>query len=65
MTPTDDNHVDVLPAARDMLAALWNRAMNNDATSQEIEAIRAGCVAIAITRYGVKPVGPFPDWQKT
>jgi hypothetical protein len=66
MTSTDDyNSVDVLPAAREMLAALWTRAMNNDATLEEIEAIRVGCVAIAIARYGIKAVGPFPDWQKT
>lgn len=65
MTPTDDENVDVLPAAGEMLAALWTRAMNNDVTLEEIKAIRAGCVSIAIAKYGIKAVGPFPNWQET
>jgi hypothetical protein len=56
----DDDNVELLPAAREMLAALWTRAMNNDPTLHEIKAIRVGCVvAIAITKHGVKGVGPI------
>jgi hypothetical protein len=65
MTSTGEDSVDVLPAAREMLAALWTRAMNNDATLEEIKAIRVGCVAIAIAKHGVKAAGPFPGWQDT
>ncbi len=52
----------MLSAAQEMLAALWVRAMNNEATLQEIKAIRSGCVAVAIARHGVDRVGPFPGW---
>jgi hypothetical protein len=59
----DDDQADLLPAAREMLAALWVRAMNNDATLQEIKAIRFACMAVALAKYGVNGVGPFPDWR--
>jgi hypothetical protein len=61
--PTANDNVELLPAAREMLAALWARAMNNDATPEEIEAIRVGCVAVAVAKHGIEGVGPFPDWQ--
>jgi hypothetical protein len=61
----DGEDAELLPAAREMLAALWERAMNNDATLQEIKAIRFGCVAIAFAKHGVKGVGPFPDWRNS
>jgi hypothetical protein len=59
----DSDDFEVLPAALEMLAALWVRAMNNDATLQEIRAIRAGCVAVAMARHGVDKVGVFPGWD--
>jgi hypothetical protein len=59
----DNDDSTLLPAAREMLAALWVRAMNNDTTLQEIRAIRAGCVAVAIARHGVDTVGLFPGWD--
>jgi hypothetical protein len=59
----DDNDVDLQPAAREMLAALWARAMNNDATLQEIKAIRVGCVAVAIAKHGVEKAGRFAGWR--
>jgi hypothetical protein len=37
--------------------------MNNDATLEEIKAIRAGCVAIAIAKYGVDRAGLFAGWR--
>ena len=61
----DNEDYDVLPAAREMLAALWVRAMNNDAALPEIKAIRTGCVAIAVAKHGVERVGLFPDWQNS
>jgi hypothetical protein len=61
----DDDDAQLVLAAREMLAALWVRAMNNDATLQEIKAIRAGCVAIAIARHGAQRVGPFHDWRNS
>jgi hypothetical protein len=63
LTPMDKDESDTLLAARDMLAALWVRAMNNDATLQEIKAIRSGCVAIAIAKYGVDRAGLFAGWR--
>ena len=59
----DNDDFKVLSAAQEMLAALWVRAMDNDATLQEIRAIRAGCVAVAIARHGVDKVGLFPGWD--
>jgi hypothetical protein len=59
----DNDDFEVVPAASEMLGALWVRAMNNDATLQEIRAIRAGCVALAIARHGVDNVGVFPGWD--
>lgn len=59
----DNNDLKVLPAAEEMLAALWQRAMDNDATLQEIRAIRAGCVALATARHGIEKVGLFPGWD--
>jgi hypothetical protein len=63
LTSMDSDDFEVLPAALEMLAALWVRAMNNDATLQEIRAIRAGCVAVAMARHGVDKVGVFPGWD--
>jgi hypothetical protein len=59
----DNDDFEVLPAASEMLAALWVRAMNNDATLQEIRAVRAGCVAVGIARHGIDKVGVFPGWD--
>ena len=36
LTPMDNDNAELLPAAALMLAVLWARAMNNDATLQEI-----------------------------
>jgi hypothetical protein len=63
LTSMDNDDFEVLPAASEMLAALWVRAMNNDATLQEIRAIRAGCVGLAIARHGGDKVGVFPGWD--
>jgi hypothetical protein len=59
----DNDDLELLPAAQEMLAALWVRAMNNDATLQETRAIRAGCVAVAICKHGLDKVGLFPGWD--
>ena len=60
----EQDEPDMLRATRDMLAALWVRAMNNEATLQEIKAIRSACAAVAIASYGTDDVGPFPGWWK-
>jgi hypothetical protein len=63
LTRMDNDESEMLLAVREMLAALWARAMNNDATLQEIKAIRSGCVAIAIAKYGVDRAGLFAGWR--
>ncbi len=59
----DSADIKLLSAAQEMLEALWIRAMNNEASLQEIKAIRSGCVAIAVVKHGVERVGPFPGWD--
>jgi hypothetical protein len=55
---------DLQAAFRQMLAALWIRAMNNDLTIEEVRALQRGCMAIAIADRGAQRVLPFPDWDK-
>lgn len=54
---------DLLGAAQQMLAALWSRAMDNDLSIEEVRSLRRGCMAVAIARYGVERVMPFPNWR--
>ena len=53
----------LIAAAREMLAALWGRAMNNDLTDTEARAIQHGCLAIAIIDKGIDRVSPFDGWK--
>ncbi len=54
---------DLLDASRQLLAALWSRAMDNDLLIEEVRPLRRGCMAIAIASYGVEQVMPFPNWR--
>lgn len=59
-----DEMTDLLGAAREMLAALWTRAMNNELTDEEARAVKRGCMAIALTDKGIAGVSPFPGWRE-
>ena len=63
LTSMDNDDFEVLPAASEMLAALWVAGHEQRRDASGDPAIRAGCVAVAIARHGVDKVGVFPGWD--
>ena len=50
-------------ASREILSLLWVRAMDNDITVEQAEAIRRLCMAIAISGQGAGRIGEFSGWD--
>ena len=63
MTMQHEDHVELDKAAREMLRALWVRAMNNEIVEDEVKALRLGCVALAVAKHKFDDVAPFAGWQ--